>query len=283
MNSDVIPKHKVIIIGDMDVGKTCLVTVFKEESANHDWSKIKTTIGADLVYKSIQINKKDIDKYIPSNISKDISINTDMRVELNLWDTAGQERYKSLASQYIREAGAIILVFSLDNVKSLENIRKRLDDVKKMAGYPMNPEPLVMLVGTKLDTLFNDGEEIKIGKALQIFFNKNHDAEDAYNSIKEYWKQDRVNGIQQILLTSSYKNMNIQRTFKILATHLYVRSMYGNHYNGKSKNKSINYNVTPSHGKNIKENNNIFTIDHSNFETIDLNEDSGDNKTFCCQ
>ncbi|XP_076832600.1 ras-related protein Rab-34-like isoform X2 [Brachyhypopomus gauderio] len=67
---------------------------------------------------------------------------------LQLWDTAGQERFKCIASTYYRGAQAIIIVFDLNDVASLQHTRQWLEDAMKEndpAGIQL------FLVGTKKD------------------------------------------------------------------------------------------------------------------------------------
>ncbi|KAM9437377.1 ras-related protein Rab-34 isoform 3-T4 [Salvelinus alpinus] len=67
---------------------------------------------------------------------------------LQLWDTAGQERFKCIASTYYRGAQAIIVVFDLSCVTSLDNARQWLEDAMK-ENDPSSV--LLFLVGTKKD------------------------------------------------------------------------------------------------------------------------------------
>ncbi|XP_029142285.1 ras-related protein Rab-34-like [Protobothrops mucrosquamatus] len=67
---------------------------------------------------------------------------------LQLWDTAGQERFKCIASTYYRGAQAIIIVFDLNDVASLDHTRQWLVDALK-ENDPSGV--LLFLVGTKKD------------------------------------------------------------------------------------------------------------------------------------
>jgi small GTP-binding protein len=66
---------KVIILGDMGVGKTSLVNRFVNNSFNKDY---KATIGVDFEVERFKILG------LPFN--------------LQIWDTAGQERFKCIAA-----------------------------------------------------------------------------------------------------------------------------------------------------------------------------------------
>ena len=70
---------KIIIVGDVSVGKTSLVQRFVTNSFNHDY---KATIGVDFEIEKFQILKTTFN--------------------LQIWDTAGQERFKCIAKAYYR-------------------------------------------------------------------------------------------------------------------------------------------------------------------------------------
>ncbi|XP_045381314.1 ras-related protein Rab-34 isoform X3 [Lemur catta] len=67
---------------------------------------------------------------------------------INSWDTAGQERFKCIASTYYRGAQAIIIVFNLNDVASLEHTKQWLADALK-ENDPSSV--LLFLVGSKKD------------------------------------------------------------------------------------------------------------------------------------
>ncbi|XP_036745703.1 ras-related protein Rab-34 isoform X4 [Manis pentadactyla] len=67
---------------------------------------------------------------------------------LQLWDTAGQERFKCIASTYYRGAQAIIIVFNLNDVASLDHTKQWLADALK-ENDPSSV--LLFLVGSKKD------------------------------------------------------------------------------------------------------------------------------------
>uniref|UniRef100_A0AAY5E9U9 Ras-related protein Rab-36 n=1 Tax=Electrophorus electricus TaxID=8005 RepID=A0AAY5E9U9_ELEEL len=67
---------------------------------------------------------------------------------LQLWDTAGQERFKCIASTYYRGAQAIIIVFDLNDVASLQHTRQWLEDALRENDAT---SVQLFLVGTKKD------------------------------------------------------------------------------------------------------------------------------------
>ncbi|XP_028322675.1 ras-related protein Rab-34 [Gouania willdenowi] len=116
---------KVIVVGDVAVGKTCLISRFCKESFER---KYKATIGVDFEMERFEV--------------------LGVPFSLQLWDTAGQERFKCIASTYYRGAQAIIVVFDLSSVSSLTHARQWLEDAMK-ENDPSSV--LLFLVGTKKD------------------------------------------------------------------------------------------------------------------------------------
>merc|ERR1711883_12435 len=91
---------KVIILGDSGVGKTSLMNQYVNRKFSNQY---KATIGADF-------------------LTKDITLDDNRQVTLQIWDTAGQERFQSLGVAFYRGADACILVFDLTAKKSFENL-----------------------------------------------------------------------------------------------------------------------------------------------------------------
>uniref|UniRef100_A0A674BZY6 RAB34, member RAS oncogene family b n=1 Tax=Salmo trutta TaxID=8032 RepID=A0A674BZY6_SALTR len=116
---------KVIVVGDVAVGKTCLISRFCKDSFDKNY---KATIGVDFEMERFEV--------------------LGVPFSLQLWDTAGQERFKCIASTYYRGAQAIIVVFDLSCVTSLDNARQWLEDAMK-ENDPSSV--LLFLVGTKKD------------------------------------------------------------------------------------------------------------------------------------
>lgn len=78
----------------------------------------------------------------------------DRTVRLQLWDTAGQERFRSLIPSYIRDSSVAVVVYDITNIKTFENTRKWVDDVRGERGNDV----IIVLVGNKTD--LNDKREV---------------------------------------------------------------------------------------------------------------------------
>ncbi|XP_069029347.1 ras-related protein Rab-36 [Embiotoca jacksoni] len=118
---------KVVVVGDLNVGKTCLINRFCKDVFERDY---KATIGVDFEIERFEISG------VPFS--------------LQIWDTAGQEKFKCIASAYYRGAQVIVTVFDMADIKSLDHTRQWLDEAMR------DNEPdscFIFLVGTKTDLL----------------------------------------------------------------------------------------------------------------------------------
>ena len=114
---------RIAIVGSVNVGKSSILyRLCRNENINDP----KATIAASFQVKRLNIDGKTI--------------------ILELWDTAGQERYRSVTKNYYREAKAVIIVYSVDNFQSFNNINMWLNDIKEI---PIRP--VIALVGNKID------------------------------------------------------------------------------------------------------------------------------------
>ncbi|XP_017290787.1 ras-related protein Rab-34a [Kryptolebias marmoratus] len=116
---------KVIVVGDLAVGKTCLINRFCKDVFDKNY---KATIGVDFEMERFEV--------------------LGVPFSLQLWDTAGQERFKCIASTYYRGAQVVIIAFDLNDIASLGHARQWLEDALK-ENDPTSVQ--LFLVGTKKD------------------------------------------------------------------------------------------------------------------------------------
>ncbi|KAJ4456003.1 putative ras-related protein Rab6 [Paratrimastix pyriformis] len=118
---------KVVLLGEMSVGKTSLALRFLDNSFSE---RYVPTIPVDF-------RRKDF--YFASVEGRKLSF--------KLWDTAGQERFRSLVTDwYCPGAHAAIIGFSADQPHSLEGTRFWFDILRELA-----PACLLFLVCCKAD------------------------------------------------------------------------------------------------------------------------------------
>ncbi|XP_068173747.1 ras-related protein Rab-34a isoform X2 [Antennarius striatus] len=149
---------KVIVVGDLAVGKTCLINRFCKDAFDKNY---KATIGVDFEMERFEV--------------------LGVPFSLQLWDTAGQERFKCIASTYYRGAQVVIIVFDVNNVASLGHVRQWLEDALK----ENDPTAVqLFLVGTKKD-LSSPAQYAQMEKdALKI----------AQEMTAEYWAVSSLTG-----------------------------------------------------------------------------------------
>ena len=87
---------KIVICGDVKVGKTCLLARFTDK----EFLENPISTSSDFIQKKIKKN---------NNI-----------YELNIWDTAGQEKFQSLNKIFFKGAQIAILVYDITNKTSFE-------------------------------------------------------------------------------------------------------------------------------------------------------------------
>ncbi|XP_067943883.1 putative Ras-related protein Rab-33 [Watersipora subatra] len=100
---------KIIVIGDSNVGKTCLTYRFCEGKFPN---KVEATIGVDFREKTVEIG--------------------DELLKLQLWDTAGQERFrKSMVPHYYRNVHAVVYVYDVTKRSTFDSLTDWLSEYNR--------------------------------------------------------------------------------------------------------------------------------------------------------
>ena len=115
---------KIIVIGDSGVGKSCLTNKATKNIFNTSYN---STVGFEFFSFNIKINDKTM--------------------KLQIWDTCGQELYRSLITNFYRNSSLAIMVYSINNQESFDNIELWLKDLRIYS----NPDVKVFLIGNKVD------------------------------------------------------------------------------------------------------------------------------------
>mmetsp|Transcript_9327 Transcript_9327/g.18411 ORF Transcript_9327/g.18411 Transcript_9327/m.18411 type:complete len:200 (-) Transcript_9327:223-822(-) len=136
-------RFKLVILGTMGVGKTCLTMRFVKGMFDDDQLP---TIGAAYMTQKLEAEGK---QYI-----------------FEIWDTAGQERYEAITPLYYRSAEAAVIVFDLTYGESFAKAQEWLKRLKKERPDPDMP---IALVGNKSD---REGREVN-EEEVQAFAEEN--------------------------------------------------------------------------------------------------------------
>ncbi|XP_077195949.1 ras-related protein Rab-19 isoform X2 [Paroedura picta] len=115
---------KIILIGDSNVGKTCVVHRFKSGQYS---VKQQNTIGVDFTVRSLEIDGK--------------------KVKIQVWDTAGQERFRTITQSYYRSAHGAILAYDMTKRSTFESIPHWIHEIEKYGAANL----VMMLIGNKSD------------------------------------------------------------------------------------------------------------------------------------
>lgn len=139
---------KVILLGDPGVGKTNIINRYLYDKFDQS---SKPTLGSSFGEK---ILKKDGSSY-----------------SLKIWDTTGQERYNSITKLFIKGSHIVILVYSIDNLASFDNLKNWYNYVKE----ELQREKFILaIVGNKRDLFENevvsDNEGKEFAKSLGALF-----------------------------------------------------------------------------------------------------------------
>ncbi|CAH1644977.1 unnamed protein product [Spodoptera littoralis] len=115
---------KYIIIGDMGVGKSCLLHQFTDKKFMADCPH---TIGVEFGTRIIEV--------------------AGQKIKLQIWDTAGQERFRAVTRSYYRGAAGALMVYDITRRSTYNHLSSWLTDTRNLT----NPSTVIFLIGNKSD------------------------------------------------------------------------------------------------------------------------------------
>jgi small GTP-binding protein len=116
--------YKIVVVGASAVGKTAVVQRLVEDTFSPD---IQSTVGVEFKCYNCRCG-------------------TDS-VKLNIWDTAGQERFRSVSKSYFRNAVGAILVYSVIDRASFDDMEEWMNDIHSLCAL----NAAILIVGNKSD------------------------------------------------------------------------------------------------------------------------------------
>ena len=134
---------KLIVIGNSGVGKSCLTN---RAAINLFDDTYKATVGFEFLTFNVKIDGKII--------------------KLQIWDTCGQELYRSLITNFYRNASLAIIVYAINSRDSFDNIEMWLRELRTHS----SPDTKVFLIGNKVDL---DNERVITKEQGENFYKKN--------------------------------------------------------------------------------------------------------------
>ena len=171
-------------LGDSGVGKSNLSSVYVN---NKFYPEMIATIGFNCLIKDTTIKVNNIEK----------------KIKIKIWDTAGQEKFKSISVQYIKNCIGILLVYSIDDRNSLNNLENWIKDIKDKTNYEKVP---LILIGNKCDlederkVSKEEGEKFALKYNIKFFecsaknnINVNQAFENLINEVVENYQDEFIN------------------------------------------------------------------------------------------
>ena len=134
---------KLILLGETAVGKTSIINRYVQDSFS---DSLMSSTSMAYVQKKITLNRQ--------------------KISLNIWDTVGQEKFRSLSKLFFKDTKIVILVYSIVDKKSFDNLSYWLNSVKETIGSDF----ILGVVGNKCDLFL----EQKVDEELGAEFAKNN-------------------------------------------------------------------------------------------------------------
>ena len=181
---------KMIVIGDAGVGKSCLTNRAAKERFLPDYSP---TVGFEFLTFNTKIDNKI--------------------VKLQIWDTCGQEVYRSLITNFYRNASLAMMVYSIDSRESFLHINQWLKEVRIQS----HPDVKIILIGNKAD--LEDQRKVK------------------YEEAKKFKEENQILYFEE---TSAKSGLNAKEVFTEAAKILYNEHK---NYKARAKNEDLSNDI----------------------------------------
>ena len=124
-NNNIFEKIKIMTLGSSGVGKTSFILRITDGIFKHVYT---STIGFNFKIKNLKLQNEEI-------------------IKIYFYDTAGQDKFRSIPTNFIKNAEGILLMYDITDRKSFESITNWIEDIKekKENNFP------IILIGNKTD------------------------------------------------------------------------------------------------------------------------------------
>ena len=165
MRRTIIP---MMLLGDAEVGKSSLILRI---TGNKFDETILSTIGKGSYSYEIVLHG--------------------YKLKMKIWDTAGQERFKSMSLNAVKNVDGLLLVYSIANRESFNNLEGWLSQLNDVTDLKKKP---VVIIGNKKDlestreVEFNEGKEFADSRNLHFYevsAKTGENVQEAFNDIFE--------------------------------------------------------------------------------------------------
>ena len=130
--------YKILLLGNTFVGKSSILIKYSDDYFPENYI---ATVGLDYRLKHFDL---------PNG----------QKGKIQIWDTAGQDRFKSITKNYYNNSNGIILVYSVIDKKSFDDISNWIEEIKEQT----KDDIIIFLVGNKIDLNEKRVISIKEGK-----------------------------------------------------------------------------------------------------------------------
>ena len=134
---------KVLVIGDVEVGKT---TIFNQFTKHEFYPSYSPTTGYNFFFVKLKTNNKVM--------------------KLQIWDTSGNPSYRANCLQWFRNSELCIVVYSVTNLDSFNNVKIWINDLRAN-----NSEAPIVLLGNQSDDEENRAVTKEMGEKIKEEYN----------------------------------------------------------------------------------------------------------------
>ena len=185
---------KMIVIGDPGVGKSCLTGRAIKDKFDGEYAP---TIGFEFLTYTVKIEDKII--------------------KLQVWDTCGQEMYRSLITNFYRNASLAMMVYSIDSRESFIHINTWLKEIRLQS----HPDVKIILIGNKND--LEDKRQVTFEEAKkyqeenQLLYFEETSAKTGINAKKVFTEAAKILFDEHLKYKKRANNINFNDTVKVNA------------------------------------------------------------------